>query len=166
MMDPLSLPDEDLMVCMQMSMKFNSRVGVFLWDGWSSIVSETSSNGWIYFTMILFVTVLCFIIEAMPLIKALLLPNEVTQEKYDLIQNNSQFDASEIEKAAIRSPSLCRHLLETVLTLIQKICTYLLMLCAMSFNFGIIIAIAAAYSLINFGLNVYMDYKFITKKRG
>ncbi len=46
------------------------------------------------------------------------------------------------------------HLVDTFLQLIAKVCMYLLMLCVMSYNFGVIMTASVALPLVNFFVSV------------
>ena len=46
------------------------------------------------------------------------------------------------------------HLVDTFIQLIAKACMYLLMLCVMSYNFGVILTASVALPLVNFIVSV------------
>ena len=62
-MDPVT--DEEINVCMQMTMNMKDTIGVFLIHGWKA------TNFGEYFGTLLFVTFLCVSIELIPFLRTL-----------------------------------------------------------------------------------------------
>ena len=106
---------------------------------------------------------LALIVELVPVIRGNYLskrPNQRQQnQQYNQILNVSK-DSNDKHFTPKTSPvsadeiDMGVHLVDTFLQLIAKACMYLLMLCVMSYNFGVILTASVALPLVNFIVSV------------
>ena len=159
-MMPLPEPGEETMLCLQMTVGFRASIGMFLFDGWNGGRKGGVYNFGYYFATLVFVATLALIVELVPVIRGRYLSNKPKQsQQYNQILNVSK-DSNDKHFAPKTSPvsadeiDMKVHLVDTFLQLIAKACMYLLMLCVMSYNFGVILTASVALPLVNFIVSV------------
>ena len=146
-----------------MTVGFRASIGMFLFDGWNGGRKGGIYNFGYYFATLVFVATLALIVELVPVIRGKYLskiPNQRQQnQQYNQILNvskdsNDKHFTPKTSPVSVDEIDMGVHLVDTFLQLIAKACMYLLMLCVMSYNFGVILTASVALPLVNFIVSV------------
>lgn len=140
-----------------MALDFTTEIPFFLWEKW-----QVHSGGTYLLTM-LFSMLLAISIEAVPFLRWY--RREGSDEKSgrnEQLINKSDIGGSKAEgKQTIDGKFVMGHLLDTFLQMIAKTSTYLLMLMAMTYNFGLIAMTCVAFAGSNFVFEIIKDRVYI-----